>query len=271
MSTVVFVHAHPDDEALLTGGTMAQLAAQGHRVVLVSATAGEAGLAAQHYTRAGGLGIQRRHELDAAAQALGCARVVVLGYADSGMAGEPTGAADAFATANVDEAAARLAEILDVERADAVVGYDAAGGYGHPDHQQVHVVTRAATALAGTPALFEATVDRRALQRAVRALARTPLRRRFPALDPSMYDGCFADPAEITHCIDVSAHLAAKRAALAAHVSQATADGEVRSLAGMLRLPAPLFRIAFGREWFVEVGRSPGRRRARELLEPVRQ
>jgi LmbE family N-acetylglucosaminyl deacetylase len=270
VSTVVFVHAHPDDEALLTGGTMARLAAEGHRVVLVSATAGEAGLAADAYRREGSLGTRRRQELDAAARALGCARVVMLGYADSGMAGHPTGAVHAFAAANVDEAAAGLADILTAEHADAVVGYDAAGGYGHPDHRQVHVVTRAAARLAGTPVLFEATVDRRALQRAVRLLALTPLRRRFPALRPSMYDGCFADPSEITHCVDVSAHLAAKRAALAAHVSQASADGEVRSLAGMLRLPAPLFRIAFGREWFVEVGRRAHGPRADDLLAAAR-
>ena len=122
----MFLHAHPDDEALLTGGTMARLAAEGHRVVLVSATAGEAGLAASRFTHAGELASHRRHELDEAARVLGCARVIELGYADSGMAGEPSGAPNSFADADVDEAAGRVAEILRDERAGVVIGYDAA-------------------------------------------------------------------------------------------------------------------------------------------------
>lgn len=266
MSTVVFVHAHPDDEALLTGGTMARLAAEGHRVVLVSATAGEAGLAAAQFTESGSLATHRLRELDAASRALGCARVVVLGYADSGMADAPSGAPNCFATAAVDQAAARLAEILDEEHADAVVGYDAAGGYGHPDHRQVHRVVRRAAQLAGTAAVFDATIDRAALQRAVRLLAATPLRRRFPALRPALFDTSFSAPQDITHCVDVSAYLPAKRAALAAHATQASADGEARTLGGFLRLPAPLFRIVFRREWFVRADAQPGATRESQLL-----
>ena len=84
--TVVFFHAHPDDEALLTSGTMAKLAAQGHRVVLVVATAGEGGLAADHLRGDGQLGMRRRAELGASAAAVGVRRLELLGYADSGLA-----------------------------------------------------------------------------------------------------------------------------------------------------------------------------------------
>lgn len=86
----VFFHAHPDDEALLTSGTMATLAAAGDRVVLVVATAGEAGLAAGQLRADGGLGGRRRAELQASARALGVSRVEVLGYADSGLATDPS-------------------------------------------------------------------------------------------------------------------------------------------------------------------------------------
>ena len=260
MSCVVFLHAHPDDEALLTGGTMARLAAEGHRVVLVTATAGEAGLAPQAYTSDGSLGTHRRRELDAAAHALGCARVLVLDYADSGMADAPTHAPRAFADADVDEAAARLVDVVREERADLLIGYDAAGGYGHPDHRQVHRVARRASALTGTR-LLEATVDRRALQRAVRLLRATPLRRQLPELDAGAFDDLFTDSAEITHRVDVRPYLGQKAAALRAHLTQSVSiDATVRTVGGLLRLPGPLFRLALGHEWFVEAGVRPGRR-----------
>ena len=78
--TLVALHAHPDDESLLTGGTLARAAAQGHRVVLVVATAGERGLAQE----AAGLGARRVAELERAAELLGVTRTVLLGYGDSG-------------------------------------------------------------------------------------------------------------------------------------------------------------------------------------------
>ncbi len=175
--TCVFFHAHPDDEALFTSGTMARLAAEGHRVVLVVATAGDQGLAAPESitsstsstsgttgtpgTAAPRLGDVRLAELRASAAALGVARVEHLGYADSGLDGraEPTWA-PAFVRADADEAAGRLAALLAEERADLVTTYDPAGGYGHPDHVRVHQVGARAAELAGTPTVLEATVDR---------------------------------------------------------------------------------------------------------------
>lgn len=262
--TVVFFHAHPDDEALLTGGTMARLAAEGHRVVLVTATVGEAGLASAELSAGNRLGSIRQRELSRSAEILGCARVVLLGYADSGMAGRPSGAAAAFARTDPETAARRLAGVLDEEGADALTIYDAAGGYGHPDHVHVHRVGRRAAALAKTPLLLDATVDRRALQRAVRIMSWA--RPRSTDLQASRFAHLYTDPGDITHCVDVSAFLPQKRAAMRAHVSQATADGVERNLAWFLRLPAPLFRLAFGREWFVEHGRPVAKAPSGDIL-----
>ena len=116
--TLVAFHAHPDDEALLSAGTLARAAAEGHRVVLVVATAGEAGLVAGGRTGPV-LASRRLAELERSAQALGCARVEVLGYADSGLHGEAGGAA-AFCRADVEEAATRLATLLQEESADVL-------------------------------------------------------------------------------------------------------------------------------------------------------
>ncbi|WP_433086439.1 PIG-L family deacetylase [Dactylosporangium sp. CA-052675] len=252
--TIVSFHAHPDDEALLTGGTLARAAAEGHRVVLVTATLGEAGLAAS----SADLGSRRHAELMVAATALGCARVETLGYADSGLAG---GAG--FASVPVDEAAARLAAILTSERADLLTGYDANGGYGHPDHVQVHRVARAAAALTGTP-LLEATVDRSSL-RALLAVLRVA-GRFLPSLpfgDPSRV---FTAREDITHVVDVRRYEHAKRAAMKAHVSQSEGGSGIRTLALLSRLPGPVFRAVCGREWFTAPGDGPGQPRSGDIF-----
>src|SRR5947209_2277691 len=131
MATVVFVHAHPDDECILTGGTMARLAAAGHRVVLVTATRGEHGEVAEGVLGDGeSLGDRRTQELQAAAAVLGVARVHFLGYVDSGMAGVAENEApDSFHRADLDEAAERLASVLRGEQASTLVVYDELGGY----------------------------------------------------------------------------------------------------------------------------------------------
>jgi LmbE family N-acetylglucosaminyl deacetylase len=244
--TLVSFHAHPDDEALLTGGTLARAAAAGHRVVLVTATCGEAGLAARGYGDPNRLGRTRRDELERAAAALGCARLVTLDYPDSGMDGRSAGP-DGFAHQPVEQVAQRLAAVLVDERAGVLTGYDQAGGYGHPDHVQVHRVAARAAALAGTPMLLEATIDRRLLLAATCWMPRLPggARRRDLAR-------AFADPATITHRIDVRSQLGAKTAALAAHRSQRTADRGTRTVQALLRLPGPLLALALGREWFVD-------------------
>ena len=159
--TVVFVHAHPDDEAIFTGGTMAWLAATGHRVVLVVCTGGELGLATDAAVDGPALAGQRRRETEAAAALLGIARVVTLDHRDSGMAGDAANhAPGSFWTADLALAAKEVAAVLDEEAAVAVVGYDERGIYGHPDHVQAHRVTHRAAALAGVATVYDATVDR---------------------------------------------------------------------------------------------------------------
>ncbi len=248
--TVVSFHAHPDDEALLTGGTLARAAADGHRVVLVVATAGEAGLAPEGQRT--DLGLRRSRELDASARAIGAARVELLGYADSGSGGPM--APGSFAAADVEVAAARLAAILVEEGADVITVYDPAGGYGHRDHVQVHRVGLRAAEIAGTPLVLEATVDRGRIDRVVRVLRRLSTVIPMPEL-PDL-GRAFTARADLTHEVDVRRHLGAKRTALAAHGSQA--GGGPRTLALLLRIPRPLAGAVLGREWFREVGRPSG-------------
>ena len=162
--TVVFVHAHPDDEAIFTGGTMARLAAAGVPVVLVVATGGELGAVHPDYHGAiddAGLAGVRRRECEAAAGLLGVGRVEFLGYHDSGMAGDAANdAPGAFCGRRPRRGDGRLAATLASVGATAVVGYDDDGIYGHPDHVQVTRLARAAAAAAGVPTVYGATVDR---------------------------------------------------------------------------------------------------------------
>ncbi|GGN37960.1 GlcNAc-PI de-N-acetylase [Streptomyces kronopolitis] len=255
----MFFHAHPDDEALLTAGTMAALARQGHRVVLVLATAGERGLTSDAL-RGDGLGGVRRAEAHASARILGCARVAFLGYADSGHTGAPAapapGGPQPFASADVAEAAGRLAELLAEERADLLTVYDPAGGYGHPDHVQVHRVGYRAAHLAGTPVVLEATVDRTLLLRGLRAASWV---HRFPPeFDRDSFRTAYGARSEITHRVPVKRHWRAKRASLAAHLSQARGGDSERTLAALGRLPGPAFRQVLGTEWYIQRGLPAG-------------
>ncbi len=264
--TLVSFHAHPDDESLLTGGTLARASAEGHRVVLVTATRGDRGLAGPQDGHGATLARRRMDELAAGAQALGCARVETLGYGDSGLHPAPDDV-HAFAHADVEEAALRLAEILVAERADVLTVYDANGGYGHPDHVMVHHVGRRAAEIAGTPVVLEATVPA-GLFRAVLGVLRVVGSLLGSA--PLGTREVFSPRADITHRVRVTGHLPAKRAGLAAHASQARADGQGRVLAHVLRLPSPLFALAFGTEWYVERGRPPGPR-ATDVFEGLRR
>lgn len=255
--TVVFFHAHPDDEALLTSGTMAKLAAQGHRVVLVVATAGEAGLAAGELTADGRLGDRRLAELNASAAAVGASRVELLGYADSGLAEAPTAAPAAGLPprfVDVDDAVAadRVAQVLQDENAAVLTSYDANGGYGHPDHVAVHRIGTLAAAAAGTPVLLEATVPRDRLLAVARAANRAlPTSRK---IDFAPWERAYSSSAEVTHCIDVRSQAKMRRASMRAHASQATADSGPRTLGIFTRIPPPLFGWVFGREWYRMAG-----------------
>lgn len=258
MATVIALHAHPDDEALLTGGTLALLASQGHRALVVYATDGAAGLSDE----TGALGAVRTAEAQRAVAALGLPPPRWLGYADSGEGDVDSRPPRAFADADVGEAAGRLAALLTAEHADVLLTYDEAGGYGHPDHRQAHRVALAAAALAGTPRVLQATVDRTLLRRVVRVLRVVPgLAAHLTA--PRLGSG-FTAREHLTHRIDVRSQLARKHAALAAHASQTTGGADLRTVALFLRLPRPLFTAVLRHEWFREdalLGDSPHRLR----------
>ncbi|MCA0292036.1 MAG: PIG-L family deacetylase [Actinobacteria bacterium] len=264
--TLVAFHAHPDDEALLTAGTMAKAAAAGHRVVLVLATNGDLGLT-DSATRARDLGAQRLAEARRSADELGVARVEWLGYADSGMGPElyadPPGRTR-FVRAPVAEAAQRLAVLLREESADVLLSYDARGGYGHRDHVRVHEVAAAAARLAGTSRVLEATIPRDLLAAAVRLSAR--VYRYPPEFDIEGFCSAFSARRDITHRIDVLRFAAAKRAAMRAHASQALADGADRTLAAFLRIPRPAYDLIFGREWFRDPAHPAGAGVARDIF-----
>ncbi len=258
MTTIVAFHAHADDPVLLSGGTLARAAADGHRVVVVVATDG---MVAEHPT-------PRWGELEAAAAILGVRRVVHLGYADSGHGPElypdPPGR-QRFARADTEEAAHRLAALLHEERADLLLGYDAHGGYGHPDHVKVHEVARRAARLTGTR-LLEATLPRDFALRFVRVLRalRIPFRYDAEALEHAYSPG-----AAVTHRFDVRRFAGRKQAALAAHVSDVRGPGRLSAVLRLLVwLPAPLFAVVAGREWFAEV--TPAGSAPRGLQVPAR-
>ena len=249
MSVLLCFHAHPDDEVFTTGGVMRLAADAGHRVVLVVATDGALGEHPDGLLAPGeALAQRRQRELERSADALGVSRLVTFGYADSGMAGTPANdAPGAFANVDVDEAAARLAAVIDEEGADVVTIYDPNGGYGHPDHVQVHRVGVRAEARTGHNAVFESSMNRDHLKRLFAAAPDMVEGARPPDLDT------FGLPEdELTTAVDVSTTIAAKRAAMHAHESQ------IGDFGPMLGMTDEQLRAAFGIEWFRRRGGPPG-------------
>ncbi len=252
MATAVFFHAHPDDEVIATGGTMAKMASQGHRVIVVTATRGELGEMPEGMLKDGQTIVQlREHELEESCRTLGVARGEYLEYKDSGMAGEPSNDDPAsFWQADLEEASRRLASILDEENADVLTVYDEHGGYGHPDHIQVHRVGVRAAQIAGTPAVFMATVNRDRVRELMSNAAELGVQP--PGEDDGIDVDTFGEPAErITTAVDVTAFLGAKRKAMRAHASQITEDSF------FLSLPDDLFELVWGTEWYIKLGSSP--------------
>jgi LmbE family N-acetylglucosaminyl deacetylase len=253
MATLVSFHAHPDDECIACGGIIRKAADEGHRAVLVVATRGEQGEVAEGFLDQGEELWQRRvAETHASAEILGARRVEFLGYTDSGMAGTPANEAPgSFWTAPVDEAAKKLAALLEEEGADVLTCYDEHGGYGHPDHIQVHRVGLRAAELAGTRRVFQSTINRDHIQRS---------RERFAGLAteagvevPDIDEETFGLPESIiTAAVDVTPFLEHKRRAMRAHASQ------ISEQSFFLAMPDEAFAYAFGTEWFIRTGEGPG-------------
>ena len=253
--TLVSFHAHPDDESIATGGTMVRAKQHGHRVVLVLATRGEVGEVADGFLDPGEtLADRRTAETHAAAEILGVDRVAFLGYRDSGMVDTPTvDEPGTFWTADVEEAARRLAAILREEHADVLTVYDDNGAYGHPDHIQVHRVGVRAAELAGTPRVYESSINRDAVRRLMRealdAGLDPPLGEEPP--DPDSFE--IGVPEEVlTTVVDVKDQVQAKRDAMRAHASQ------IAESSFFLAMPEVVFEQIFGKEWFIRRGATRG-------------
>ncbi len=252
MATLVTFHAHPDDECIACGGVIRKAADAGHRVVLVVATRGEQGEIPEGLLADGEELWQRRvAETQAAADILGAQRVEFLGYRDSGMMGTPANnQPGSFWTTPVEEAAGRLADLLRAEQADVLTCYDKNGGYGHPDHIQVHRVGMRAAELAGQPRVYQSTINRDHIERSIRQFAARDAAAEveFPERDPE-----FGQPESvITAAVDVTPYLAVKRRAMRAHASQ------ISEQSFFLAMPDEQFAVAFGTEWFIRDGQGPG-------------
>jgi N-acetyl-1-D-myo-inositol-2-amino-2-deoxy-alpha-D-glucopyranoside deacetylase len=238
------VHAHPDDETITMGGTLARYSAAGVRTIVVTCTTGDLGevgdtALASHIDVAA----VRASELRAATRTLGVSRQVQLGYSDSGMAGTPQNdRASAFCRADVLEAAARVVRVLEAERPAVMVAYDETGGYGHPDHVRAHEVAVAAYA-AAPPAIRPARLFfvrfpltwSRAFVRALRA-AHIDAPGSAPAgADAGPVVQEIGVPDElVTTTVDVRGYVGVKRAALACHASQMPTSHFLRRMSDQL-------------------------------------
>lgn len=280
----MFVHAHPDDESIQNGATMARYAADGVHVTLVTCTRGELGEVIPpelaHLAAGGTLGDYRERELAAAMQALGVRDHRFLGaddpgfapvrYLDSGMATDGDGhvvpvpdlGPEAFTAVDTEEPAARLAALLRLVRPQVVVTYEPGGGYGHPDHVRAHEVTARAIGLAAAPgpggeplqvAKFYWTVLPASLAEQVaedpESRAANPFAPPVPgAPRPSMV----VPDADVTTRIDAEAFHGAKVAALRSHATQLSVSDDGDFLAtsngiGQPVLGTEFYRLVLGR------------------------
>ncbi|AUG79512.1 1D-myo-inositol 2-acetamido-2-deoxy-alpha-D-glucopyranoside deacetylase [Kitasatospora sp. MMS16-BH015] len=253
---LLLVHAHPDDESINNGATMARYAAEGARVTLVTCTLGEGGevippeLAHLTADRDDTLGPYRVGELTAAMRELGVTDHRFLGgrgrYRDSGMMGVAENKVPGcFWQADVDEAAGHLVEVVREVRPQVLVTYDERGGYGHPDHIQAHRVALRAWELAADPAFRPelgaswriAKVYYNRLPRPVVEEGLAAAKGVFPGVAALGDLPGVVEPEVITTVVDGAAYAGAKSAAMAAHATQIAVSGEVFALSNDLGQP----------------------------------
>ncbi len=236
---------------------MALAAREGHRVVMVVATRGERGEPTPGVLEEGEpLWERRMTESLESARLLGVDRVEFLGYVDSGMMGESDNDYPySFWQADVERAANRLAAILREEAADVLTIYDDFGGYGHPDHIQVHRVGKRAAELARTPRVLQGTMNQDAIKRSIKQISEQLAEAGIEPPDgsptPEDFDETtFGKPEpELTHAIDVASLIDLKRASMKAHASQIAEDS------WFLSLDDDSFLQGFGVEWYIDAQR----------------
>lgn len=274
---LLFVHAHPDDESISTGATIAHYAARGAQVSVVTCTLGEEGevvddrwaaLAVDHADQLGGY---RVGELTEALRALGVGAPVYLGGAgrwrDSGMRGTAPRRRQRFIDADEHEAVGALVSIIREQRPHVVVTYDPNGGYGHPDHVHTHTVTAAAVTAAGTahsysgepwavPKFYWTVLAESAVLEAWRALDQRDLRPEWTIPSPDEFDFGYADE-DIDAVIEAApSAYAAKTAALSAHATQLTVGPTGRACALSNNMALPIL----GQEHYVLAAGTAGDR-----------
>jgi mycothiol S-conjugate amidase len=259
---LVSVHAHPDDEASKGAGTVARYAAEGVRASLVCCTGGEEGdilnPAADTPEVRADLQAVREAELRASVDAIGYARLFLLGYRDSGMPGtEANARPDNFANAPLDEAVGRLVAVLRHERPQVLVTYgDESAFYKHPDHLRVHEISVPAFAAAGDPDRYpEAGEPWQPVKLYYSGFSFRRIRALHDAYEQLGEESPYAEriaqwPADFeitppTTMIDVGDFLAARRAALLAHRTQIDPESH------WMRVPDDLMRRAFPWEEYV--------------------
>jgi N-acetyl-1-D-myo-inositol-2-amino-2-deoxy-alpha-D-glucopyranoside deacetylase len=279
---LLLVHAHPDDEAIGNGATMARYAHEGAHVALVTCTLGEEGEvlvpALEHLAadREDTLGEHRIGELAAAMKELGVDDHRFLGgpgrYRDSGMVYDESGSATAppevkpgtFWRADLREAADLLVEVIREVRPQVLVTYDEFGGYGHPDHIQAHRVATYAVALAAVPTyrldlgepwdvakMYWTAMSASRLRDGLRRLRDAGDSTTFEGMDPEGPLPPFAVEDEvITAAVDGNAHVEQKLAAMRAHATQIAVDGPFFALSNNLGNEVwgtEFYRLAKGR------------------------
>ncbi len=265
--TILLVHPHPDDEAMLTGGLILHAHAGRRRVVLATATRGEEGVAPP-----GGLDATaspasiRVRELERACTLLGVDRQVFLGFRDSGLDGSaPALPADAFSAVPLAAAAAPIADLLREERPAVVVTATPDGTYGHPDHVRAHQATLAAVDQLRSEGWSPATVAMVAFPHGAAALAVHGLL--AFGLRPSAWllgEGSATGwPGTTVRYAVLGRLMTRKRAAMLAHQSQ------LRGWMGMVVRIPPLCRLVFGVERYVVAGSPAGVVEERNLFAHV--
>jgi LmbE family N-acetylglucosaminyl deacetylase len=251
--TLMAVHAHPDDEGTGTGGILARYADEGVRTVLVTCTNGELGDGPggikpgdPGHDEAAVVALRRR-ELEASCAVLGVSDLELLGYRDSGMEGWPQNSAPgAFWNAPLDEAAGRLADLMERYRPQVVVTYDERGFYGHPDHIKANRATMAAAAATGIPdKVYYTAIPRSEVEGFVTLIREHGVELPEEAEGEGGGPPDFGAPDElIAAFIDCTSVIDRKYDSLAAHASQA-------ENIFFLDLGRELFGRLFGREAFV--------------------
>lgn len=262
---LLFVHAHPDDESINNGATIARYAAAGAEVTVLTCTLGEEGeiiderLVQLGVDGADQLGGYRISELTAALDHLGAGPPRFLGGAgcwrDSGMAGTPARRRTRFIDADPERVVGQLADTIAELRPHVVVTYDPQGGYGHPDHIHAHRVTTAALDVAAprwrVPKFYWTVLSGSAFRRAVEQLKPEDVRPDWIRLSELPFG--YADD-RITAVVDAPEQVAAKTAALRAHATQVWLGPTGRAFALSNKLIAPVL----GQEHYVLAAGEPG-------------